>query len=84
MVSRALRRRVARHSAQLQGVGVYGMVVRSAGLPPPLARRRLSRQGKLGGFEFGFGFVGHGFGFGGLFEFHNCFDFGRGDAELLN
>jgi hypothetical protein len=28
--------------------------------------------------------VGHGFGFGGLFEFHNCFDFGRGDAELLN
>jgi hypothetical protein len=39
---------------------------------------------RKGGFEFGFGFVGHGFGFGGLFEFHNCFDFGRGDAELLN
>jgi hypothetical protein len=30
-VSRALRRRVARHSAQVQGVGVYGMVVCLAG-----------------------------------------------------
>ena len=34
-----------------------------------------------GCFEFGFGFVVHGWW---LFKFDNCFDFSRGDAELLN
>jgi len=39
---------------------------------------------RKGGFEFGFGFVGHGWWVSWLFEFDNCFDFSRGDAEFLN
>jgi len=37
MVIRAWRRRVARHSAQVQGEGVYGMAVVSPGIARPVA-----------------------------------------------
>jgi len=46
MVSRAWRRRVARHSAQVQGVGVYGMVLSLAGYRPPRCRGERTRQGE--------------------------------------
>jgi len=48
MVSRALRRRLARHSAQLQGEGVYGMVKVSPGIARPVAEASVTRQGELG------------------------------------
>ena len=51
MVSRAWRRRVARHSAQLQGVGRYGMAVSLAGYRPPRCQGERTRQGEWLGDE---------------------------------
>ena len=48
-MSAALRRRLARHSAQLHGVGRYGMVGVSPGIARPVSEASVTRQGELSG-----------------------------------